>query len=102
MTQSLLDAKILPTSSVNSVHALRDQWPTIGLLAVIITTQVPLSFNVEVLLFIRAGWLRLQPGEEGKMPAPSFTLYAQLRFHDKWLKIDLQVCVDELMRECTV
>lgn len=29
---------------------------------------------------------------EGKMPSPSFTLDAQLRFHDKWLKIDLQVC----------
>ncbi|XP_017159836.1 E3 ubiquitin-protein ligase HERC2 isoform X1 [Poecilia reticulata] len=28
--------------------------------------------------------------EEGKMPSPSFTLDAQLRFHDKWLKIDLQ------------
>ncbi|KAA8589723.1 hypothetical protein FQN60_013088 [Etheostoma spectabile] len=27
---------------------------------------------------------------EGKMPSPSFTLDAQLRFHDKWLKIDLQ------------
>lgn len=27
------------------------------------------------------------------MPSPSFTLDAQLRFHDKWLKIDLQVCV---------
>lgn len=27
----------------------------------------------------------------GKMPSPSFTLDAQLRFHDKWLKIDLQV-----------
>lgn len=26
------------------------------------------------------------------MPSPSFTLDAQLRFHDKWLKIDLQVC----------
>lgn len=25
------------------------------------------------------------------MPSPSFTLDAQLRFHDKWLKIDLQV-----------
>uniref|UniRef100_A0A3Q3JYK4 Uncharacterized protein n=1 Tax=Monopterus albus TaxID=43700 RepID=A0A3Q3JYK4_MONAL len=24
------------------------------------------------------------------MPSPSFTLDAQLRFHDKWLKIDLQ------------
>ena len=32
---------------------------------------------------------------EGKMPSPSFTLDAQLRFHDKWLKIDLQVCVCE-------
>ncbi len=29
------------------------------------------------------------------MPSPSFTLDAQLRFHDKWLKIDLQVCVRE-------
>ncbi|TKS74835.1 E3 ubiquitin-protein ligase HERC2 [Collichthys lucidus] len=27
---------------------------------------------------------------EGKMPSPSFTLDAQLRFHDKWLKMDLQ------------
>jgi len=25
------------------------------------------------------------------MPSPSFSLDAQLRFHDKWLKIDLQV-----------
>lgn len=32
---------------------------------------------------------------EGKMPSPSFTLDAQLRFHDKWLKIDLQVCTRE-------
>ncbi|KAG9277232.1 E3 ubiquitin-protein ligase HERC2 isoform X1 [Astyanax mexicanus] len=24
------------------------------------------------------------------MPSPSFSLDAQLRFHDKWLKIDLQ------------
>lgn len=31
-----------------------------------------------------------------KMPSPSFTLDAQLRFHDKWLKIDLQVCVSLL------
>lgn len=31
---------------------------------------------------------------EGKMPSSSFTLDAQLRFHDKWLKIDLQVCVE--------
>lgn len=36
------------------------------------------------------------------MPSPSFTLYAQLRFHDKWLKIDLQVCVDELMHVGTL
>ncbi|MEQ2287687.1 hypothetical protein AMECASPLE_015268, partial [Ameca splendens] len=28
--------------------------------------------------------------EEGKMPSLSFTLDTQLRFHDKWLKIDLQ------------
>lgn len=28
---------------------------------------------------------------EGRMPSPSFSLDAQLRFHDKWLKIDLQV-----------
>lgn len=28
---------------------------------------------------------------EGRMPSPSFSLNAQLRFHDKWLKIDLQV-----------
>lgn len=56
-----------------------------------------------MLLFsLSAGWLRLQPGEEGKMPSPSFTLYAQLRFHDKWLKIDLQVCVEEIMREGTL
>ncbi|XP_062251671.1 LOW QUALITY PROTEIN: E3 ubiquitin-protein ligase HERC2 [Platichthys flesus] len=27
---------------------------------------------------------------EGKMPSPSFSLDAQMRFHDKWLKIDLQ------------
>lgn len=31
------------------------------------------------------------------MPSPSFTLDAQLRFHDKWLKIDLQVSEEEIM-----
>lgn len=72
------------------------------LIVVIITTLVPLSLKVEGFFFIPAGWLRLQPGEEGKMPSPSFTLYAQLRFHDKWLKIDLQVCVEELMLEGTL
>lgn len=29
--------------------------------------------------------------KEERMPSPSFFLDAQLRFHDKWLKIDLQV-----------
>ncbi|KAL7832768.1 hypothetical protein SRHO_G00297860 [Serrasalmus rhombeus] len=28
--------------------------------------------------------------KEENMPSPSFSLDAQLRFHDKWLKIDLQ------------
>lgn len=37
-------------------------------------------------------------GEE-KMPSPSFTLNAQLRFHDKWLKMDLQVRLTSEGRE---
>lgn len=70
-------------------------------LLIILNVVTIISLFAKMLLFpLSAGWLRLQPGEEGKMPSPSFTLYAQLRFHDKWLKIDLQVCV-EIMREGT-
>lgn len=29
--------------------------------------------------------------KEERMPSPPFFLDAQLRFHDKWLRIDLQV-----------
>ncbi|KAK0139773.1 E3 ubiquitin-protein ligase HERC2 [Merluccius polli] len=48
-----------------------------------------------------AGWLRLQQPGEGRdeMPSPSFTLDAQLRFHDKWLKIDLQRGLSEMWNE---
>lgn len=46
-------------------------------------------FHVISLLY-RLAALAARRGE-GKMPSPSFTLDAQLRFHDKWLKIDLQV-----------
>lgn len=49
-------------------------------------------------MVLQVGCICSQRGE-GKMPSPSFTLDAQLRFHDKWLKIDLQVC-SLIIRDC--
>lgn len=48
---------------------------------------------------LQVGCICSQRGE-GKMPSPSFTLDAQLRFHDKWLKIDLQVCHLRIPNSC--
>lgn len=51
--------------------------------------------KIEAGSVLQAGWLRGQEEGRGpdKMPAPSFVLDAQQRYHLKWLKIDLQVCL---------
>lgn len=52
-----------------------------------------------VCVVLQVGCICSQGGGGGvKMPSPSFTLDAQLRFHDKWLKIDLQVCHLNILR----